>query len=719
MSFEIQLGPKARSIGRFAKMLLFASILCGLSSIQTQAAPLPVSKTAAIKVTTPKVVLVHKSIWAVKWATEHPTEEAEYLSRLSEAKHVNYIVPVRAANAKKPSVAAKTVKLALAFAKPLPLSTPVPQVTAAPEHSAAALSAASTAVSAGPAAFSGRVQQRRAAASAENTEGDVTLDFVAADINDVLKALAVQTHANIVSGTDVKGTITVSLSHVTLDQALEMITHLSGYEYAKVGSTYVIGTPAGILTLTGNAADNTPISSVVTFEYASFKDLSSVLASSFPNLKITDGSSTQGANEGNGSKALVLSGLPADVAQARTLITQIDGSLRETALEQSTVVYNVVYASPSDLVKTLKQLVPGVIVNLGPMRGYAQKAPTSESSGSGGGSGSGSGSSAGGAPASSAPIFNIGTAGSNTPAATPAADNSGSESSGLRSGGDDKKPSKSNVDPSLILLTGSPDDVSRAQKILSEIDVRPVQIQFDTKVSEIDINKVNNLGLNWNFTGATTTIGEESTSSSTTGGSSGSTAVLGNNGQTNLLSFGAIGRTAISNLATVTMDALITNGDAKLLADPNICAVDGQPAEVFIGNTINYVESITQTTTGENITTGTVQVGVTLDVTGVVGGDGYITLNIHPEVSEITGYLTVPGGGSLPQTANRYADTVVRVKDGETIAIGGLIQENDTKSISKVPGLGDLPILGKLFQDSQDNKTRTEIVFLLTTKIAN
>ena len=72
---------------------------------------------------------------------------------------------------------------------------------------------------------------------------DVTLDFVAADINDVLKALALQTHTNIVSGTDVKGTITVSLAHVSLEEALDMISKLSGYQYAKVGRTYVVGSP--------------------------------------------------------------------------------------------------------------------------------------------------------------------------------------------------------------------------------------------------------------------------------------------------------------------------------------------------------------------------------------------------------------------------------------------------------------------------------------------
>ena len=92
---------------------------------------------------------------------------------------------------------------------------------------------------------------------------DVTLDFVAADINDVLKALSVQTHTNIVSGADVKGTVTVSLAHVSLDEALDMISHLSGFQYAKVGRSYVIGSPASIGTLTASSAALVPPTTAV------------------------------------------------------------------------------------------------------------------------------------------------------------------------------------------------------------------------------------------------------------------------------------------------------------------------------------------------------------------------------------------------------------------------------------------------------------------------
>jgi type II secretory pathway component GspD/PulD (secretin) len=519
----------------------------------------------------------------------------------------------------------------------------------------------------------------RTLSPADKVASDVTLDFVQADISDVLKALAVQTGSNIVSSADVKGSITVSLSHVSLEEALDMVARLSGYQYAKVGTTFVVGTTAGLADFAEAGSTQTPITSVVTFNYAASDDITNALKNRFPELKVSDGTAIDGSKAGAKIKALILSGDPTTVGQAQDLVGQIDASLGANVTEQSTEVYRIQYASIGDLVAILGSLAPNVVVTPGPSQGFTTKAPSASA-----------------------------VASSSSSTGT-----SSSGSSGAPSGATGASQSTA-TGPNLLLLTGSPTDIAKAETILAEVDLQPAQIDFETKVTEIDRNIVNNIGLNWDFSGATTRIGEEADNTAKP------PATLGDNGQGgNLLKFGTIARTAISNMATVTMDALVSNGDAKLLADPNIASLDGQPAQVFIGDTVNYVQSITQTTTGENITTASVQVGVILRVTGKVNPDGYITLNIHPEVSEITGYLSVPGGGSLPQVASRYADTTVRVKNGETIAIGGLIQENDTVNVNKVPGLGDLPFFGKLFQDSKTNKQRTEVVFFLTTRVAS
>lgn len=260
----------------------------------------------------------------------------------------------------------------------------------------------------------------------------------------------------------------------------------------------------------------------------------------------------------------------------------------------------------------------------------------------------------------------------------------------------------------MLILTGNPDDLARAQQILAQVDVKPAMILYEAKVTEINDQDQRDIGLNWDFQTATTTVGELG-AQGILGGVTGTAGAP--------IELGTFSRTPISDLATATLDALFTNGDAKLLADPNIAAINGFPASVFIGDTVNYIQSITSSTTGQNVTTASVNVGVTLRVTGKVNPDGYITLNIHPEVSSISSYLSTPGGGELPNIATRFADTTVRVKDGETIAIGGLIQTSDILNITKVPLFGDLPFFGPLFRDTQHSKQTTEVVFFLKTSI--
>jgi type II secretory pathway component GspD/PulD (secretin) len=102
-----------------------------------------------------------------------------------------------------------------------------------------------------------------------------------------------------------------------------------------------------------------------------------------------------------------------------------------------------------------------------------------------------------------------------------------------------------------------------------------------------------------------------------------------------------------------------------------------------------------------------------------VGGDGQITMDMRPMVSTLTSFVDVPGGGSLPQTSLRIAQSTMNIKSGETIAIGGLIQDSDTISEGGIPILKDLPLIGKLFSRTNKNKRRSEIVFFVTAKVVD
>lgn len=147
---------------------------------------------------------------------------------------------------------------------------------------------------------------------------DVTLDFVGADINDVLKALAVQTRTSIVSGRDVSGTVTVSLAHVTLESALNLITKVSGYQFARVGRAYLVGSPASIATLAAEGKSvEPPVTAVLPFRYADPKELTRRIEAEFPDVSATPGPARESAEAGG---ILVVCGVRGDVEGVRVLI---------------------------------------------------------------------------------------------------------------------------------------------------------------------------------------------------------------------------------------------------------------------------------------------------------------------------------------------------------------------------------------------------------------
>lgn len=490
---------------------------------------------------------------------------------------------------------------------------------------------------------------------------DVTLDFVSADINDVLKALAMQTRSNIVSGSDVKGTITVSLAHVSLEEALDLITKLSGFQYAKIGKTYLVGSPTAIQTLTANGSAQSPaVTGVIAFSYSDSADLVNELKQLYPNLKTTPGKSA-GGQPGGG--VLVVTGSSEDVESARRMISDSEGVLSKNIQASRTEIYNIKYVSADDLQLVLARLVPGVIITPGPVQRTYAPAPTTAD--------------AGGVTATTS---SIGSGGGTVTSVT---------------GNLPVKPTTTS-----LLLTGSDADLTRALQVLATVDLRPAQINFEAKITEINLNKTDHLGLTYDFSGAGSTVGE----------------TLSPNYAGKILKLGTFTRTPLSTFVRVQLNAMYQSGDAKLLSSPNISALDGQPAAVFIGDSITYVSSVTTGPTGQNITTATVNAGIKLLVTGKINNDGYVTMNIHPEVSTPTFKPSI-GGAVLPDISTREATTTVRVKDGDTIAIGGLISQQDVKNITKVPFLGDLPFFGQLFRDSQTSHNRNEIVIFVKVSI--
>ncbi|BDI30393.1 hypothetical protein CCAX7_24440 [Capsulimonas corticalis] len=162
-----------------------------------------------------------------------------------------------------------------------------------------------------------------------------------------------------------------------------------------------------------------------------------------------------------------------------------------------------------------------------------------------------------------------------------------------------------------------------------------------------------------------------------------------------------------------SLSALELKGKARVRARPRMAAVNGRTANIFIGAQRFILTQFNQS--GQTQTRiQPVDVGVKLSVTPLTGGNGEITIHVAPEVSNIT-ELDLQTG--LPVLSTRRADTTVRVKDGETIAIGGLSLDQEQTTRTKIPLLGDLPLIGNLFRSKNDSQVKTELVVFVTPHI--
>lgn len=159
------------------------------------------------------------------------------------------------------------------------------------------------------------------------------------------------------------------------------------------------------------------------------------------------------------------------------------------------------------------------------------------------------------------------------------------------------------------------------------------------------------------------------------------------------------------------LHALEEQGKARILASPKIAAISGQEATFFVGDRIPIV--LTDDEGRQQMEF--LESGITLTVLPRISNDDFITIDVRPEVSLFVHSNTT----EYPQIRTREAETTVRVKDGQPVLIGGLIQEQEGETINKVPFLGNLPVLGKLFQKSSTTKEKTEMNIILIPRIVD
>jgi general secretion pathway protein D len=170
-----------------------------------------------------------------------------------------------------------------------------------------------------------------------------------------------------------------------------------------------------------------------------------------------------------------------------------------------------------------------------------------------------------------------------------------------------------------------------------------------------------------------------------------------------------------------TLRAIAQSGNAKVLSRPSILARNNQPATITVGQSVPLISSVSYNgLNGTPINAISYRdVGVILKVTPFITADGLVEMMVSPQISSIDQNLSIPisAGVNAPVIDVRSADTVAVTADGQTIIIGGLMETDKAKSETKIPLLGDIPLLGNLFKRTQKTTTRTELLIFLTPHI--
>ena len=250
-----------------------------------------------------------------------------------------------------------------------------------------------------------------------------------------------------------------------------------------------------------------------------------------------------------------------------------------------------------------------------------------------------------------------------------------------------------------LVLTGSPYAIRLAKGLIEQLDVEQKLVVLDTEILEVDESAAKNLGLSFSSPVVSSTF-SETTPVSPDGGT-----------PPPFIKFQPLTRTPLS--FGLSLNLLIQTGKGRVLADPRITTISGRTATIRAGDNIAIL-----TTTGGG--TGTVattqlqtfQTGVTLDITPVVNAGNFITVALHPTVNSLAGI-----SNGIPQIATRDTQTTVAMREDETLIIGGLIQDTTTSFDTKIPLLGDLPLVGRAFRNSTLNRSRNELIITVTPHV--
>jgi len=262
----------------------------------------------------------------------------------------------------------------------------------------------------------------------------------------------------------------------------------------------------------------------------------------------------------------------------------------------------------------------------------------------------------------------------------------------------------------LLVMKDTPNAIRLAEKLIAAQDIAEPEVMLEVEVLEIGYNRLMELGIRFPGSAAVSLMG-------------GATAA-GATGTPGTLTLPEL-RSRDQNLVRLTFtDPLFlfslrqTDSRTNLLANPRIRVKNKEKAKIHIGDRVPVITTTSAVSGGfvsQSVTY--LDVGLQLEVEPLVYLEDDVGIKVGLEVSNITNTIPQPGGGLVYQIGTRKTSTVLRLQDGETQILAGLINDQDQRNATRIPGLGDFPVLGRLFSSTSDTITKTEIVLLITPRL--
>lgn len=256
-----------------------------------------------------------------------------------------------------------------------------------------------------------------------------------------------------------------------------------------------------------------------------------------------------------------------------------------------------------------------------------------------------------------------------------------------------------------LTLRDTPEKIKLVEKVIASNDLKEAEVILDVEI--LEISRSNSLKYGWNFAPSLSATASLQGASSTPG-------------QLTLQELSEISRdNVILSLPGIVVNLIKQDSDSQTLANPRVRVLSNKKAEFHIGDRIPIQTSTVQSTTTVAVTS-TFEykdVGIKLSIEPNIHLNNTVTLKMHLEISSLGDAIDFGNNQKQYKFGTRRTDTTINLRDGETVIIGGLIKDEERRSANKIPLLGDIPILGKLFSSNDDGTIKTDILMSITPNI--